>query len=246
MDHYKARSRHYIATCFSDITFCINQYHRWSCVEKNSVSLGNVEKRKVSLIPQIKVNLGMFTFFPPNSKSELLLHSLSPHSKPGDGQRRVEMVTGRTIICCLWDSAWQKRSPLAAICHFWWLVKSGHVSIRRLRSHEWLKRFFLERSAVGHFFQTAFLAASCPASNSSAGRWGGGHFWTVMAPKLQRSLLGIFAWNLPVAACQTNAPWKVFCFTLCCLEWIKGSAKGQTLQRETVLWNNTCLGDISS
>lgn len=39
-------------------------------------------------------------------------------------------------------------SPLRAIRQFWWLVKSGHVSALRLRSHKWLKRFLLERSAT--------------------------------------------------------------------------------------------------
>lgn len=47
---------------------------------------------------------------------------------------------------------------------FWWFVKSGQVSALRLKSQKWLKRFFLERSAVGQLFQTASLASSSSAS----------------------------------------------------------------------------------
>lgn len=188
----------------------------------------------------------MFTFFPPNSKSELPLHSLSPHSKPG---RRTATWRNRhgTYDCLLsLGLGLTEAFPLAAICHFWWLVKSGHVSVRRLRSHKWLKRFFLERSATGHFFQTVFLAASSPASNSNAGRLGGAPVSNGDGAKTPETSVGDICMKFGCFARQTNAPWKVFCFTLCCLEWIKGSAKCQTLQRETVLWNNTCHGDISS
>lgn len=159
----------------------------------------------------------MFTFFPPNSKSELLLHSLSPHSKPGRRTATCRNRHGTYDYLLSLGLGLTEAFPLVAICHFWWLVKSGHVSFRRLRSHKWLKRFFLERSATGHFFQTAFLAASCPASNSNAGRLGGPQFRTVMAPKLQRPLLGIFAWNLAVLHAKQMHHEK--CFVSLCAVW---------------------------
>lgn len=174
------------------------------------------------------MNLGMFTFFPPNSKWELLLHSLSLRSKPGRRTATCRNRHGTHDYLLSLGLGLTEAFPLAAICHFWWLVKSGHVSVRRLRSQKWLKRFFLERSATGHFFQTASLAASCPAS------------------KTPETSVGDICMKFGCFTRQTNAPWKVFCFTLCCLEWIKGTAKRQSLQRETVLWNNACHGDISS
>lgn len=103
---------------------------------------------------------------------------------------------------------------LRVICQLWWLVKLGHVSVLRLRSHKWLKRFLLERSATSEFFQTASLSASCLASNLS------GKLQILFDPK---TLTGTsckekICMKFGLFMCQTNMPCRVFCFTLCNFE----------------------------
>ncbi len=109
-------------------------------------------------------------------------------------------------------------SPLRAICQFWWLVKSSHVSVLRLRSQEWLKRFLLKWSTTGRFFQTASHTASCPASNLSGKLqilfkhlWPQNSYRDLLWGENLHESFGLFM-------CQTNMLCRVFCFTLCNFE----------------------------
>lgn len=149
-----------------------------------------------------------------SSKSELLLCSPLPRIKTQQMDNNVHHSAWDNLLFVAFGTHFDRSVPLRAICQFWWLVKSDHVSVLRLRSHRWLKRFFLGRSATGQFFQTVSLAASCPASNVS------GRLRVRFTQRRPETLAGTsseedICMKLGLFMCQTNMQCRLFCFTLC-------------------------------